>query len=63
MTERSARLTAKSGAKGAATRALFISLQMRGLGKPGGEPRLTSRSVGRIVKRIAIQRGLSADHA
>jgi integrase/recombinase XerC len=61
MAERSARLTAKSGAKVAATKALFISLQMRGLSKPGGEARLTTRSVGRIVKRIAIQRGLSAD--
>lgn len=44
-----------------ATPALFVSLQLRGLGKPGGEARLTTRSVGRIVKRVAIQRGLSAD--
>ena len=51
--ERSARLTA--------TPALFVSLQLRGLGKPGGEARLTTRSVGRIVKRVAILRGLSAD--
>ncbi len=59
--ERSARLTAKFGAKGSSTPALFLSLQLRGLGKPGGEGRLTTRSVGRIVKRVAIQRGLSAD--
>ena len=59
--ERTARLTAKFGAKGPATRALFVSLQLRGLGKPGGEARLTTRSVGRIVKRIAMLRGLSAD--
>ena len=44
-----------------ATPALFLNLQLRGLGKPGGEARLTTRSVGRIVKRIAILRGLSAD--
>ena len=43
------------------TPALFVNLQLRGLGKPGGEARLTTRSVGRIVKRIAILRGLSAD--
>jgi integrase/recombinase XerC len=60
--ERAARLTAKSaGTKTSATPALFVSLQLRGLGKPGGEARLTTRSVGRIVKRVAILRGLSAD--
>jgi integrase/recombinase XerC len=73
--ERAARLTAKFGTKEPvnhptdqnpsvrtqATPALFVSLQLRGLGKPGGEGRLTTRSVGRIVKRVAILRGLSAD--
>ncbi len=59
--ERAARLTAKFGSKTPATPALFLSLQLRGLGKPGGEGRLTTRSVGRIVKRVAILRGLSAD--
>ena len=59
--ERAARLTAKFGAKEPRTPALFVSLQLRGLGKPGGEARLTTRSVGRIVKRVAILRGLSAD--
>jgi integrase/recombinase XerC len=73
--ERAARLTAKSGPRGQrnqptdkdqsvgphATPALFVSLQLRGLGKPGGQARLTTRSVGRIVKRVAILRGLSAD--
>ena len=61
LAERSARLTAKFGAGAASTPALFVSLQLRGLGKPGGEGRLTTRSVGRIVKRVAILRGLSAD--
>jgi integrase/recombinase XerC len=61
--ERSARLTAKFGAHAGTpkTPALFVSLQLRGLGRPGGEGRLTTRSVGRIVKRVAILRGLSAD--
>lgn len=43
------------------TKALFVNLQLRGLDKPGGDARLTTRSVGRIVKRIAMMRGLSAD--
>ncbi|MGO9775767.1 MAG: tyrosine recombinase XerC [Terracidiphilus sp.] len=52
---------AKAGAgKGIETPALFLNLQLRGLGK-SGQARLTTRSVGRIVKRIAILRGLSAD--
>lgn len=65
--EREARMTAKFGAKGPAgnravtTPALFLSMQLRGVGKPGGEGRLTTRSVGRIVKRVAILRGLSSD--
>jgi integrase/recombinase XerC len=61
MAERSARLSAAGDAKGYATPALFLNLQLRGLGKPGGQARLTTRSVGRIVKRIAMLRGLSAD--
>jgi integrase/recombinase XerC len=61
LAERTARLAAGGKAKGTATPALFLNLQLRGLGKPGGEARLTVRSVGRIVKRIAILRGLSAD--
>jgi integrase/recombinase XerC len=58
LTERSALLDA---AKGGVTPALFVNLQLRGLSKAGGEARLTTRSVGRIVKRIAILRGLSSD--
>jgi integrase/recombinase XerC len=67
LAERSARLAAiggKGGARpvvGPQTPALFVNLQLRGLSKPGGQARLTTRSVGRIVKRIAILRGLSAD--
>ena len=62
LAERSARLAAASDAKkGISTPALFVNLQLRGLGKPGGQARLTTRSIGRIVKRIAILRGLSAD--
>jgi integrase/recombinase XerC len=72
LAERSAKLAAvggagtagarAAGAGRAATPALFLNLQLRGLGKPGGSrARLTTRSVGRIVKRIAILRGLSSD--
>jgi integrase/recombinase XerC len=60
--ERSARLAA-GGAAGSrrATPALFVNLRLRGLNKAGGEARLTTRSVARIVKRVAILRGLSSD--
>ncbi len=66
LAERSARLAAAGKAKSNATPALFVNLQLRGLGKAGGanssgQARLTTRSVGRIVKRIAVLRGLSAD--
>ena len=61
LAERSARLAAVSEGKGIETPAVFLNLQLRGLGKPGGQARLTTRSVARIVKRIAILRGLSAD--
>ena len=60
MAERSARMAAVSNGKNANTPALFLNLQLRGLGK-SGQARLTTRSVGRIVKRIAVLRGLSAD--
>jgi integrase/recombinase XerC len=61
LAERSARLDAAGKVNGTGTPALFVNLQLRGLSKLGGQARLTTRSVGRIVKRIAIQRGLSAD--
>jgi integrase/recombinase XerC len=64
LAERTARLASEDGASedGArATPALFLNLRLRGLKHPGGEARLTTRSVGRIVKRIAILRGLSSD--
>src|SRR5208283_278039 len=60
LAERSARLAAADVEKQRETPALFVNLQLRGLEK-GGQARLTTRSVGRIVKRIAILRGLSAD--
>jgi integrase/recombinase XerC len=59
--ERAARLQAAGKGKSAASPALFLNLQLRGLGKSNSHARLTTRSVGRIVKRIAVQRGLSAD--
>jgi integrase/recombinase XerC len=57
--ERSARLAASG--PGAASPALFLNIYLRGLNKPGGDARLTTRSVGRIVKRLAILRGLPSD--
>jgi integrase/recombinase XerC len=57
-------------AHGRQTPALLVNLRLRGLGKTAqdrngkpaaGEARLTTRSVGRIVKHIAILRGLSAE--
>jgi integrase/recombinase XerC len=60
LAERAARLAAVGDTKSYATPALFLNMQMRGLEKTG-QARLTTRSVGRIVKRIAILRGLSAD--
>lgn len=59
--ERSALLAAGDASHARATAALFVNLRLRGLAKPGGQARLTTRSVGRIVKRIAILRGLSSD--
>jgi integrase/recombinase XerC len=49
--ERQARLTAAEKS----SEALLLNLHLRGSG------RLTTRSVARIVKRIAVQRGLSSD--
>lgn len=60
LAERAARLAAACREKAVATPALFVNLQLRGL-RNGSAARLTTRSVGRIVKRIAILRGLSAD--
>ncbi len=58
--ERAARVAAASEEKPVQTPALFLRLQLQGLAR-GGQGRLTTRSVGRIVKRIAILRGLSSD--
>jgi len=60
LSERSARLAAAAEQNKADTPALFLNLQLRGISK-AGQARLTTRSVGRIVKRIAILRGLSSD--
>jgi integrase/recombinase XerC len=48
---------AKLRRAGRSSEALLLNLYLRGK----GEARLTTRSVGRIVKRIALERGLSAD--
>lgn len=59
LTERSAHLAAAKGQKAHTSNALFLNLRLRGL--LGKEARLTTRSVGRIVKHLAIQLGLSSD--
>jgi integrase/recombinase XerC len=63
LAERSARLAAASASTSAAaaTPAVFLNLKLRGLSHPGGQARLTSRSVARIVKRVAMLRGLPSD--
>jgi integrase/recombinase XerC len=60
MAERAARLAAAGRENTAGTPALFVNLQLRGLAK-AAQARLTTRSIGRIVKRIAILRGLPSD--
>jgi integrase/recombinase XerC len=60
LAERKALLAAAAGEKRPDTPALLVNLQLRGLDK-GRQARLTTRSVGRIVKRIAVLRGLSSD--
>ena len=62
LAERSAVMAASGpGKKQRSTPALLVNLHLRGLDKPGGEARLTTRSVGRIVKRVAMLRGLPSD--
>jgi integrase/recombinase XerC len=60
LSERSDRLAAAAEKNPVSTPALFLNLQLRGIGN-GSQARLTTRSVGRIVKRIAILRGLPSD--
>jgi integrase/recombinase XerC len=60
LAERDARLAAAGEGNPLRTPALFVNLRLRGLAR-GGDSRLTTRSVGRIVKRIAILRGLSSE--
>ncbi|HWA93263.1 MAG TPA: tyrosine recombinase [Terracidiphilus sp.] len=63
LAERTALLNAASEstprAEARSTPALFLNRRLRGLSS--GSARLTTRSVARIVKRIAILRGLSSD--
>jgi integrase/recombinase XerC len=59
LAERGALLAAASPL--AKSPALFLNLRLRGLSKPGHDARLTTRSVGRIVKHVAMLRGLPSD--
>jgi integrase/recombinase XerC len=61
LVERAAKIAAMTDEGESATPALFLNLYLRGLDRGGNGARLTTRSVGRIVKRIAILRGLSSD--
>lgn len=61
ISERSDRLaTTANDSKPTALPALFVNLRLRGL-RSTGQARLTTRSVGRIVKRMALRHGLSSD--
>ena len=59
--ERNLRLAALTHAPRHAPQAVFLNLKLRGVDRDGNQARLTTRSVARIVKRIAILRGLSGD--
>jgi integrase/recombinase XerC len=59
--ERAERLGGKGNGGAARTQAVFVNARLRGLGKGAEGARLTTRSVARIVKRLAILRGLSSD--
>ena len=59
--ERKLRLAAAPHAPERPPQAVFLNLKLRGVDQDGNQARLTTRSVGRIVKRIAILRGLSGD--
>ncbi len=61
LAERSARLAAADGEKRACDPGAVSQSATARPRQKGGQARLTTRSVGRIVKRIAILRGLSAD--
>ena len=61
LVEREMRLAALPQVARRNTPAVFLNLHLRGMSRPGGQARLTTRSVGRIVKRIALLRGLPAD--
>ena len=61
ISERSHRLaTTAHDSKPTALPALFVNLRLRGL-RSTAQARLTTRSVGRIVKRMALRHGLSSD--
>jgi len=61
LTERSVRLAEANATNYLPPKALFLNLRLRGLTSCNSGARLTTRSVARIVKRIAVLRGLSSD--
>ena len=59
--ERRERLDVCGKGQSARTEAVFVNARLRGLMKGTDGARLTTRSVARIVKRLAVLRGLSSD--
>ena len=59
--ERKERLGGSGKGQSARTEAVFVNARLRGLMKGMDGARLTTRSVARIVKRLAVLRGLSSD--
>jgi integrase/recombinase XerC len=61
LTERAEHLAANGGPNAGTISAVFLNLRLRGLARAGKQARLTTRSVARIVKHLAIKHGLSSD--
>jgi integrase/recombinase XerC len=59
--ERAQRLAAIGNPSAQKAQAVFLNIRLLGIDCPGKQARLTTRSVGRIVKRIAVLGGLSRE--
>lgn len=60
LAERTAKLKSCGQSELLSSGPLFLNLQLRNLKKPSAQARLTARSVGRIVKNIAVRCGFSS---
>ena len=61
LAERAARLGGRGKKHTGGTQAVFVNARLRGLTSGANGARLTTRSVARIVKRLAVLQGLSSD--